>query len=344
MTVDLSGGHVAADDLPLLAPPPIERYGENHAFWLFDERGEYGLMCCHLEAPAPVLDGSDRAPSWDSRRVAYGLTMPGDRVLTDFAVGEGTTTDVVVAAGFSFTCAEPFVRWTGHATGTPQSVTAKELFSGPAEGSRVDLALDTEMTMAFAPWVQGVFSPDTPERSEALRFISGDGGYRYEQLMRHETSFTVDGEQHSFAGVGLRTHRKGPRNTSAMQGHSWATAVFPSGRAFGYQAYPRSDGTTLWSEGWVSGADGPVGAALVEFPWLTSAEYSGEKFVIELDGPDGREHIEAETLAHSVMMGRGLAPTPGSFFMTHGMARYRWNGEEAVGLLERSTIVGPAFT
>ena len=50
---------------------------------------------------------------------------------------------------------------------------------------------------------------------------------------------------------GQPPHRTGPRNLAEMVGHSWQTAVFPSGRAFGLLRFPRPDGSVGFSEAWV---------------------------------------------------------------------------------------------
>ena len=69
------------------------------------------------------------------------------------------------------------------------------------------------------------------------------GGPRYEQLFRATGSVTVGDDAHEFTGSGLRIRRQGVRKLAGFWGHCWQSALFPSGRAFGYIAYPpRPDG------------------------------------------------------------------------------------------------------
>ena len=91
----------------------------------------------------------------------------------------------------------------------------------------------------------GWLAEDLAGRGTGLLFI---GVPRYEQL-----SYRAVGQIPSTTGVriavsatGLRTHRYGPRSIVAMRGHSWLTALFPSGRAFGSMRFPGEGGTDLF--------------------------------------------------------------------------------------------------
>ena len=47
-----------------------------------------------------------------------------------------------------------------------------------------------------------------------------------------------EGKDVEFTGGALRIRRKGVRKLQEFFGHAWQSAVFPSGKAFGYIAYP----------------------------------------------------------------------------------------------------------
>ena len=76
----------------------------------------------------------------------------------------------------------------------------------------------------------------------------------------------------TFTGTGLRIRRQGVRKLEGFWGHCWQSALFPSGRAFGYIAYPpRPDGEPTYNEGYIFSGDGElVPARVVEAPWLTT--------------------------------------------------------------------------
>ena len=343
MTVDLSGGLSADRDGVLLEPPADSSVGENHAFWIFDDAGLYALLCAHVQAPGapPASDPADaraaelRGSGWENRRLAYAFTLPDGRVITDWQVEGGSTADTVRVGQTSFRRDTPFERWTAALDGTPQVVTASDMMSRPvdADTDRVEFTLNATLEMTRPPWVQGSLAPDSPGKTEALTFIGGD---RYEQLYRTSVTGQVGGASFEFAGSGLRTHRVGARSVIAMLGHSWCTAVFPSGRAFAYMAYPRPDWSVSYLEGFVDDTQRRTPVTAAEFPWLTSLDYSGEKFALSLTTSRGVEHIEGETLCHSTTLGRGAPADHAAWTIAHGMARFRWDGEETTGLIERS--------
>src|SRR4030095_12072058 len=75
----------------------------------------------------------------------------------------------------------------------------------------------------------------------------------------------------SLACSGLRSRRQGVRRLAGFWGHCWQSAVFPSGKAFGYIAYPpRPDGEPTFNEGYLFTGEGAlIPARAVQAPWLT---------------------------------------------------------------------------
>jgi hypothetical protein len=124
-----------------------------------------------------------------------------------------------------------------------------------------------------------------------------------------------------------------------MKGHSWLTALFPSGRAFGSMRFPGEGGSDLFREAWVTGDDGLVGARVLDSPWLTSLDCVGETWTVDLETPEGPTRIEGETVAVSYSMGLGVNHAPGSYVLAHGMGRFNWDGEITHGLIERSAPI-----
>jgi len=334
--MDLTGGLSPAIDPPNIDPARDLAIGENHAFWVFDDEGDYALLNCHVQGGAGVGQGDP--PPWDTRRVAFAIAAPHDRLFVDFAVSPGTTADTLRVGGWTFECVEPFVRWNATYRGTPRVTSTTETRDGimAFEGERASFEADLELSMALPPWVLGDFAEDRPGRYEGLSFI---GIPRYEQLYRVEGQIRHDGDAHQINGTGLRTHRYGTRSVTTMRGHSWLSAVFPSGRAFGLMRFPGDNGEDLFREAWVAGPNGLVGAALIDSPWLTALDCVGEKWTVTLGAEAGPTEIHGETLACSYTMGLGVNHAPGSLVLVHGMARFEWDGEVACGLIERSAIV-----
>jgi hypothetical protein len=333
--MDLSGSLRAKNDLPILDPGADLEAGENHAFWIFDDAGEIALLNCHVQAGGVP---SQTWPDWATRRVGFAIAAPDERLFIDWVVESGTTSDSLVVGGWTFRCVEPFLRWTAKYRGAPRETTTTEQRDGVIglTGKRTPVTADLELSMALPPWIQGDFAEDMPGRDTGLQFI---GTPRYEQLYRVAGEIRIDGVAHPISATGVRSHRYGPRTLTMMKGHSWLTALFPSGRAFGSMRFPDPAGGDLFREAWVSGDDGLVGARVLDSPWLTSLDCIGERWTVKLDTPDGPTEIHGETLAVSYSMGMGVDHTPGSYVLAHGMGRFEWDGEITCGLIERSAPI-----
>jgi hypothetical protein len=194
----------------------------------------------------------------------------------------------------------------------------------------VTLRMEIDTAMAAPPWIQGSLEPDG-------RFIVGE--HRFEQLFTAEGRVEVDGTAMGFRGGGLRIHRKGGARSdySDWFGHCWQSAVFPSGRAFGYIHYtPRPDGSVKYHEGWLLDGGAVLPAKVVDTPWKRGWDPSGEDVSFTLRTARGDTAITAETalstFSPAMPVGDGVAFPP----VQQGIARYQWDGEEAYGMIERS--------
>ncbi len=235
--------------------------------------------------------------------------------------------------------------------GKAVQTSSADLAAGRKEGPLVDLRFDVEAKLAVPPWVQGALQADAA--SALNTSVEGDlmGGDRYEQLFRATGSVRVAGEEHAFTGSGLRIRRQGVRRLEGFWGHCWQSALFGSGRAFGYIAYPpRPDGRPTFNEGYLF--DGPnsggdlIPARVVEAPWLSRLQPLGEDVSVVLETANGTERIEGETVlsTHDItdpseVPEELLAKMANWTFpaLQQAGVRYRWNGEETYGMLERSS-------
>ena len=191
--------------------------------------------------------------------------------------------------------------------------------------------------MAAPPWIQGAHNPEG-------HFVVGED--RFEQLFTARGSVRIDGVSTSFNGGGLRIHRKGGNRSdySTWLGHCWHSALFQSGRAFGlihYHPYP--DGSLRYHEGWLLDGGEILPAKAVDTPWMKSLQPGGEDVSFTLRTPKGDVRIEAETCLPTLTPEMPIGP-PGVTFPPNqqGIARYRWDGEEAYGMIERSYRVDAA--
>ncbi len=201
--------------------------------------------------------------------------------------------------------------------------------------------------MAVPPWIQGSLLP------EARALLEGGegnlmGGPRYEQLLRASGTIQTPGREHTFNGSGLRIRRQGVRHLAEFRGHCWQSALFPSGRAFGYIAYPpRDDGQPTFNEGYVFEGDGAlIPARVVQAPWLTSLQALGQDVSLVLETEEGIERIEGETVVSTFDIRHDdqtraikemSTEIPDFPPLQQAGVRYVWNGEETFGMLERSS-------
>lgn len=335
MANDLSGGLDASRDYFLSERPADPDFRESASFWVFDDKGQIGLPRVGIEAVAG---------SWDRRGLQVNLGFPDGRAVIVREAGPGRSPvdeDGVCrtfgAGGLEFRCVEPFKTLTMVYDGTALDTTAAALAKGGLGGPKVPLQVDVELTCAVPPWVSGTLSDDAAEL-----FTAGFAGAfispRYEQLCTARASVRLGSETWKFEGSALRIHRQGPRDVGGFWGHCWPSALFPSGRGFGALAFPeRPDGEPTYNEGFVFDGDRLIPATLVSAPWLRRLQPNGEEVSLTLRTADGDIRIEGETILSACMPGGShheFAPA-----LQQAGVRYRWGGEEAFGMMERSIPV-----
>jgi hypothetical protein len=247
----------------------------------------------------------------------------------------------------AFRCIEPFDTWTMTYDGPAVQTSSADLVDGKKDGPSVDISFHVEAKMAAPPWVQGALQADADTQLRTSNVGDMMGGPRYEQLFTATGEFRAAGEQHTFTGSGLRIRRTGVRKLAGFWGHCWQSAVFPSGRAFGYIAYPpRPDGQPTFNEGFVfTGDGGLLPARAVVAPWLTRLQPLGEDVSLVLESAAGVVEISGETVfsTHDIHHNddmysmQALKQEMASFpAVQQAGVRYSWDGEQAYGMLERS--------
>ena len=347
LPADLTGGLDPDRELMFPHRPDDPEMRDSASFWVLDERGEIGLPRIGIEAVAS---------SWDAHQIQVNVALADGRVfrLRDDgaawpAEGPDGRPTVLGAGPLVFRCVRPFQSWVIEFDGRAVATSSAALVSGAADGPLVDLAFRVQATMAVPPWIQGTMRPEADESLGTT--IVGDlmGGPRYEQLFRATGSLRVDGAEHPFTGTGLRIRRQGVRRLEGFWGHCWQSALFPSGKGFGYIAYPpRPEGEPQYNEGYVFRGDGDlVPARVVEAPWLTRLHPAiGAEVPVVLETADGIERIDGVTVLSTHNVQRGAAPgddavkTANWSFppLQQAGVRYTWDGEQTIGMLERSNM------
>ena len=346
MGIDLTGGIDPAREYVFARCPDNPEMRDSVSFWVVDDRGELGLPRVGIEAVAA---------NWDAHDVQVNVAFADGRVFRLRENGQSWPAEgpdgrptVLGAGGLAFRCVEPFDTWTMAFDGKAVQTSSLDLIEGKKDGPLVDVSFHVEATMAVPPWVQGALSD---ESASALKTsIEGDymGGPRYEQLFRASGSVKVGDDERSFTGSGLRIRRQGVRRLAGFWGHAWQSALFPSGRAFGYIAYPpRPDGEPTFNEGYLFDGDGGlIPARVVEAPWLSRLQPLGEDASVVLETASGTVRIEGETVlsTHDIyhddkmFSSQALKQEMPSFpALQQAGVRYRWDGEETFGMLERSS-------
>jgi hypothetical protein len=329
--MDLTGGLDPAREPLLTTRPDDPEMRESVNAWVWDDGPGFGL---------PRLGIETVADQWDTHDIQVNLALAGGRVVTMYGPGDAHDgrPDVLGAGPLRFELVEPFRHWTASLAGTATEITVEDQMGGwfpGGDGAPIDVELELDLRMAVPPWEVGTLSAEaahvlaTQEEGDLM------GGPRFEQLFRATGHLRVGDEEHDLSGGGLRIRREGVRRLAAFRGHAWQSALFPSGRAFGYITYPdRTDGKATLNEGYVFEGDGElVPARVVQAPWLDELQASGQDVTVVLETADATHTIEGETVLSTFMV---LGPLEG-FRLHQAVTRFRWDGEEANGMLERST-------
>lgn len=335
----LSGG-ISAEREYAVAEQPDEGIRDAVNVWLEEENGLFAMR----------LGVEAVGAHWDSHEMWLDIAFADGRLYSQR--GKFTPHSAYNAEGkptirgtgpLRFECIEPFTRWDVSFSGDVALTSAQEILENPDFEERVwkSIGFTSTMTMAAIPWEPGTI---LPEAAEALGGKQGDYmSPRYEQLFRAEGELTIEGDTMPFKANGLRIRRTGYRAFAGFWGHCWQSAIFPSGRAFGFNVYPPREGEApSYCEGWVIEEDGTrVGARPVGIPWLRTLVTGGEDVSCTLETVDGRIiEISGTTFANTRSRGGLILPPdwPKDWpIVQQSHATYTWNGEQTTGMVERSS-------
>ncbi|WP_159977655.1 MULTISPECIES: hypothetical protein [unclassified Novosphingobium] len=338
-TIDLSGGIPVTREY-VVAEKPEDGIRDAVNVWIEEGNGAFAMRI-GVEAVGAQWD---RHELWLDIAFADGrlYSRRGDGE-SQSAYGPGGKPTVRATGPIRFECVDPFRRWTARFEGPVALTSAQEILENPgfAERQWAEVSFDIQMDMAAVPWEPGTI---LPEAAEALGGKQGDYmSPRYEQLFRAAGTLTIDGAARPFKANGLRIRRTGFRAFAGFWGHCWQSAVFPSGRAFGFNVYPPREGEApSYCEGWIIDADGTrTGARPVGIPWLRKLVTGGEDVSCVLETVDGRR-IEIGGLTFANTRSRGGHVLPPDWpkdwpIVQQAHAFYTWDGERTTGMVERSS-------
>ena len=333
------GGLAPLYDYMLPGKPDDPAMRESASIWLFEENGAFALPRVGIEA---------MGSGWGNHRVDMNASFAGGRVLVETG-GVHASHSPLDAAGnprilgsgpLRMEVIEPYRRWRVSYDGAPVETTSEAMTGGAIDTSRTTpLKWDVEIEMVTPCWVQD----NTPERLVGLSEREMDDarsmglGYSMEHQFRGAGTMTLDGETRSFKAVGNRIHRQSVRPLDGFRGHVWQAAVFADGRAFAYIAYPPGEDGSTYNEGYVF-IDGKIHAAsATTIPWLTAAGLTSEgqdnSLEIAWDGGSARIAGAGMLNTFKVMHEGEMA----GFALNQGGARYSWDGQQTIGMIERST-------
>jgi hypothetical protein len=340
MAIDLTGGLTDDREYVFPAQPEDPEMRESVNAWIWDGGTDVGMPRIGIEA---VGD------QWDTHEIQLNIAYPDGRVYNIFAPGkvhDPSGADgkprILGAGPLSFELIEPFRHWKMRLDGLGVASTNDAQISGAArpqgEGD-VPLAIELDIVSALPPWENGALLPEAKRVLDEQDEGALMGGPRFEQLSRASGFLRVGDTEHRIDGGALRVRRQGIRRLGTFRGHAWQSSVFPSGRGFGYIVYPdREDGLATYNEGYIFAGDGElIPAWVVEAPWLTKLQHTGEAVPVVLETAEGTVRIDGESVCCCFSVMGGIGPgTEGYPVLQQAVVRYTWDGETANGMMERS--------
>lgn len=338
MTTDLTGGLDPEFEYVLTERQTTPGMQEGVNWWLWDDAGVFGM---------PRLAAEAYTPDWDNQQALINFFEPNGRMLRNWerapahkVIGPDGKASHFGCGGLGFDCIEPFRNYRAKFFGAAFEGTFDEMVKpGFATQKLTGLSFDIEAQPAVPPWKQGTMSRDAGDRMAKGTEADFMGGERYEQLCRVNGTINFDGKERQFTGGALRVRRAGVRKIEGFWGHCWQSTVFPSGKAFGYIAYPpRPDGQPSYNEGFVYLGKGElIPAKVAHAPWLTHMRFSGEDVSLVMETFDGTQYrIGGESFGGMPTASQAdMAPMPP---LLQSIVHYEWDGEKAYGMMERSNL------
>jgi hypothetical protein len=336
LATDLTGGLDPALEFFRPERPDDPAMRDSATLWVMDRSGRFAL-------PRVTFDAI--GDQWEMPWLQLNFAAKGGqlmRIWSQAPGGVGHDADgraaIRSAGALRFACVEPFRRWTLEFDGDALRTSTLAEMAGDASSIPTALAFRLEAEMVAPPWLMGGMTPEA-----ARNMLNGDarelmGGVRYEQLCRVRGTITYDGQIHEVDATGMRVRRQGVRNMGAALGHCQHSALFPSGRAFGAIVMaPGPKGPEAFNEAFLILGDGrKIAARITSAPWMRRLVAGGDDASLVLESEVGEIHITGEVLMS--LFDHYNFEMADTSVLHQGTARYSWDGEETIGLIERCTL------
>ena len=314
---------VSSDDYPLHPDAAGDYRSETYNQWVYDPARGIGL---NVWFASGQNGGGKPFPEFMATVIAFvdGETFIGS------SEGHGNHPGGVAAGNAFLTIVEPFKRLQIDYLGLLKPS------AGVQKDGSVDHGLEpvlSKMTLAVE-----IVSPAIEQGSQGDRGEVAASGtiprsaLRYEQLCRITGPIQIGSRRLQLDALGMRSHRRNSASIydSGAVGHTWATALFPSGRGFhllSYQVEPKGEVGSLYGH-YFDGARYHE-AKVLRFPYFTG-EFGKEQSTLEMV-VDGRL-ITIEVISDAPLVN---IPPKGPR-LSRSAAQFRMDGEVGGGLLERS--------
>lgn len=341
MAVDVTGGMDLSRENVWAEQPGDPERRESMNAWIWDDGGEFGIPRIGVEAVAD---------QWDTHDVQLNLAFADGKIYNAFGPGpvhpplNARGDPRILGAGpLSFEVIEPFRHVRIRFDGPGVECTVEEQMAGwipvLSTGPEVHVTAEIDLTASGPPWENGT----TSDEAHRILTTQEEGWlvgvpWRFEQLCKATGTITVGDRSVALDGGANRIRRQGTRRLAAFRGHVWQAAQFPDGRGFGFQIFPdHPDGRASYNEGYVVNPDGQLlPATVTSAPWLRKLERSGDDASLSLSTAEGDIEIAGTTLMSTFMI---MPPEVGGGMQLHqALVRYRWDDQECVGMLERSSL------
>ena len=338
MATDLTGGLGDDREYVFASQPADPEMRESVNAWIWDAGTEVGMPRIGVEAVAD---------QWDTHDVQVNIGTGDGRTFNVFTpgkvhdpLGADGKARVLGAGPLSFELVEPFRHWRMHLEGVAAASTSEHQIAGtrPDGEPTVPVEIEIDLHAAVPPWENGDLLPEAKRVLEEQDEGALMGGPRFEQLARATGTVRLGDTEYPIDGGALRIRRQGIRRLGTFRGHAWQSALFPSGRAFGYIVYPeRDDGLPTYNEGYLFEGDGAlVPAWVVDAPWLRRTQPGGEDVSVVLETAKGTTRIQAESVMSNFTVMGGVGSNSAFPVLQQAITRYTWEGEPANGMMERS--------
>lgn len=336
----MAGGLPIDTDWMLAEPPapPFDWVREGTSYWVFDDKGEFAIPRIGVEA---------EPHSWENRSFHCNLALADGRLLLSAGRGpmpkviDDTERPAVMGAGpVTFHVSNRSKSGGSVSTAwSPTSIFLNRSVTVSAQGARCGAAR-VRGSDGGTSGRAGHLAAEAlyMGQRQAARCASVGLGWRFQQLMHIEGEYAINGVRRTFRGTGNRVKRRSVRTDGLfLRGHCWQSALFPDGRGFGFEVRPVHDeGLEPWNEAYTYQDGRMHHGKVVKVPWLDKIIERGEDVSVEIQTDLGLTHISGRTHISTFRISN---PDIWGLNLHQAAARYTWDGQTNLGMIERSTVV-----